>query len=90
MAFACLDCYGDVSGASLPCRSSSLDLGSRHIWVVVKIMVPFWVPILIRGLIFRVPKRDHNFDIHPYRVNIVVIRVRVSSSGSHRSGRGHE
>ena len=28
-----------------------------HIWVVVKIMVPFWVPIIIRHLIFRVPKR---------------------------------
>ena len=27
------------------------------IWVVVKIMVPFWVPIIIRPLIFRVPKK---------------------------------
>ena len=27
------------------------------IWVVVKIMVPFWVPILIRHLIFRVPNK---------------------------------
>ena len=27
------------------------------IWVVVKIMVPFWVPITIRHLIFRVPKK---------------------------------
>ena len=26
-------------------------------WVVVKIMVPFWVPIVIRHLIFRVPKK---------------------------------
>ena len=26
-------------------------------WVVVKIMVPFWVPIIIRHLIFRVPKK---------------------------------
>ena len=26
------------------------------IWVVVKIGVPFWVPIIIRHLIFRVPK----------------------------------
>ena len=25
------------------------------IWVVVKIVVPFWVPIIIRHLIFRVP-----------------------------------
>ena len=36
-------------------------------WVVVKIMVPFWVPILVRHLIFRVPKKTgHNFDNHPY------------------------
>ena len=29
-------------------------------------MVPFWVPIIVRHLIFRVPKkRDHNFDNHP-------------------------
>ena len=27
------------------------------IWVVVKIMVPFWIPIIIRPLIFRVPKK---------------------------------
>ena len=26
-------------------------------WVVVKIRVPFWVPILIRHLLFRVPKK---------------------------------
>ena len=31
-------------------------------------MVPFWVPIIIRHLLFRVPKqRDHNFDNHPYK-----------------------
>ena len=29
-------------------------------------MVPFWVPIIVRHLIFRVPKKDHNFDNHPY------------------------
>ena len=28
-----------------------------HIWVVVKIMAPFWVPIIIRHLLFRVPKK---------------------------------
>ena len=27
------------------------------IWVVVKIMVPFWVPIIIRHLLFRVPQK---------------------------------
>ena len=30
---------------------------SHVIWVVVKIMVPLWVPIIIRHLIFRVPKK---------------------------------
>ena len=27
------------------------------IWVVVRIMVPFWVPIFIRHLLFKVPKK---------------------------------
>ena len=36
------------------------------IWVVVTIMVPFGVPIIIRHLIFRVPKSDHDFYNHPY------------------------
>ena len=36
-----------------------------YIWVVVNIMGPFWIPIIIRHLVFRVPKRDHNFDNHP-------------------------
>ena len=31
-----------------------------------QIMVPFWIPIVIRHLIFRVPKRDHKFDNTPY------------------------
>ena len=35
-------------------------------WVVVKTMVPFWVPSIIRHLLFRVPKRDLNFDNHPH------------------------
>ena len=26
-------------------------------WVVVKIMVSFWIPIIIRHLIFRVPQK---------------------------------
>ena len=30
---------------------------TSYIWVVVKIMVPFWVPIIIRHLLFRVPKK---------------------------------
>ena len=28
------------------------------VWVVVKIMVPFGVPIIIRHLLFRVPKKE--------------------------------
>ena len=31
------------------------------IWVVVKIMVPLWIPIIIRHLIFRVPKKGPYF-----------------------------
>ena len=45
-------------------RASQLFLGTTMsitsllgIWVVVKIMVPFWVPIIVRHLIFRVPKK---------------------------------
>ena len=29
----------------------------QAIWVVVNVMVPFWVPIFIRHLLFRVPKK---------------------------------
>ena len=35
------------------------------IWVVVKIMVPFWVLSILRHLVFR-REGDHNFDNHPY------------------------
>ena len=44
--------------------------GCWIIWVVVKIMVPFWIPITIRHLIFRVAKQRGTiiyFDNHPYR-----------------------
>ena len=36
-------------------------------WGTVKIMVPFWVPIIIRGTGPNLgdPKRDHNFDNSP-------------------------
>ena len=27
-------------------------------------MVPFWIPITIRHLIFRVPKKNQSFDNH--------------------------
>ena len=34
-------------------------------WVIVKIMVPFWVPsIYLVPYCNRDPKRDHNFDNH--------------------------
>ena len=36
------------------------------IGVVVKIMVPFGVLCILRQLKISVPKRDHNFDNHPY------------------------
>ena len=32
-------------------------LNTKFMWVVVKIMVPFWIPIIIRQLIFGVPKK---------------------------------
>ena len=35
-------------------RKKTRGLVSGVIWVVVKIMVPFWIPIIIRPLIFRV------------------------------------
>ena len=35
-------------------------------WVVVKMMVFFWIPIIVWHLIFRVPKKGQNFDNHPH------------------------
>ena len=32
-------------------------MGLPGIWVIVKIMVPVWVPIIIRHLLFKVPKK---------------------------------
>ena len=34
-------------------------------------MVPFWIPIIIRRLNLGYPKRDYNFDNHPYTTIIV-------------------
>ena len=35
--------------------------------MVVKILVPFWVLVIIRHLIFRViAQKGHNFDNYPY------------------------
>ena len=39
--------------------------GEFSIWVVVKIMVPFWIPIIIRQLIYRVPKKGPYFGQPP-------------------------
>ena len=36
----------------------------QYIWVVVKIRVPFGVPIIIRHLIFRVPQKIYYFLSH--------------------------
>ena len=38
-------------------RQEMKGLKDEVIRVVVKIMVPFWVPIIIRHLFFRVPKK---------------------------------
>ena len=38
-------------------RRQTLEVYQSVKWVVVKIMVPFWVPIIIRHLILRVPKK---------------------------------
>ena len=38
-------------------------------------MVPFWIPIIIRHLIFRVPKKDHNFDKRPDRIQDAETKV---------------
>ena len=32
-----------------------------YIWEVVKILAPFWIPIIIRHLIFRGPKKGPEF-----------------------------
>ena len=48
---------------------------TEGIWVVVKIMAPFWVPIIIRHLIFRVPQKgDQNFDNYPYISLMALVR----------------
>ena len=46
-----------VHGVSIRFRT----IQSSAMWVVVKIMVPFWVPIIIRHLLFRVPKKGPSF-----------------------------
>ena len=45
-----------------------------YIWVVVKIMVHFWIPIIIRHLIFRVPKKGPQFWQPPIYIYIYMYR----------------
>ena len=47
-------------------EESEVSYQGRGIWVIIKMMVPFWVLAIIRHLVFRGPKRDHDFDNHPY------------------------
>ena len=39
------------------CGAKILLFDKAYIWVVLKIMVPFWVPNIMRHLLFRVPKK---------------------------------
>ena len=51
--------YSDERGQY---RDGEDDEGMFHsIWVVVKIMVPFWIPAILRHPIFRVPKKGPHF-----------------------------
>ena len=44
--------------------------------LVVKMMVPFWIPIIIRHTYYvGYPKRDHNFDDHSSEVRELGIRA---------------
>ena len=49
-----------------------------NIWVVVKIRVPFWILNIRRHLIFRVPKKGHNFDNYPYSHHRALASCRLS------------
>ena len=42
---------------SMPVGYDSFKRSTSNTWVVVKIMVPFWIPIIIPHLVFRVPKK---------------------------------
>ena len=65
----------------LSCSSSGSFRGSfgGSMWVVVKTMVPFWVPKKYGTDYLGYPKRDHNFDNHPcaFRVGVLRFPVRV-------------
>ena len=56
---------------------------SISIWVVVKIMVPFWLLLVIRHLVFRGPKKgDRSFDNHPYLYRSKIYSVHIHNLGS--------
>ena len=38
--------------------------------MVIKIMAPFWVPQILSAVFYKDPKRDHNFDNHPYGASL--------------------
>ena len=42
-------------------------------WVVVKIIVPFWIPTIYNTAPQNLgyPKRDHNFDNHPCKQTVL-------------------
>ena len=46
-----------TSSPDLECRGNPSYTASRTMWLVVKIMVPFWVPIITRHLLFRVAQK---------------------------------
>ena len=45
-------------------------------------MVPFGIPLILRHRTFRVPKRDHNLDNHPYYFLHIPTMVTIFSSFS--------
>ena len=57
MQFTGLKFYGFVVSMSMKVLHQGFKGFQGFQWVVVKIMVPFWVPIIIRHLLFRVPKK---------------------------------
>ena len=60
MRFSLQGCIARFIGCKTAAREPELRFGVallRGIWVVVKIMVPFWVLIILQHLIFRVPKK---------------------------------
>ena len=55
-----LSCLAEVPGALDACLIHPKAF-AIHMWVVAKIMVPFWIPIRKRHLILRVPNKGPQF-----------------------------